>query len=57
MYILNELENVLEHLKAFWAEMEALDSSVWVLHPERPGLADTKRRIAISNLCSFLVSY
>ncbi|XP_075899091.1 E3 ubiquitin-protein ligase FANCL [Nelusetta ayraudi] len=46
---------LLDSLTRFWDFLDEIDSSTWVLEPERPGRSDTMRRIAIGNNVSIRV--
>ncbi|KAM4615454.1 E3 ubiquitin-protein ligase FANCL isoform 3-T5 [Polymixia lowei] len=46
---------LLDSLAEFWDVLDELDSKTWVLEPEKPGRADTMRRIAIGSNVSIKV--
>ncbi|XP_062257124.1 E3 ubiquitin-protein ligase FANCL isoform X4 [Platichthys flesus] len=51
----NQFLLVLESLTEFWDDLDEIDSSTWILEPEKPSRSDTMRRIAIGNNVSIKV--
>jgi len=45
--LFSQFKQCLEQYKEFWDAMDEIDSSTWVLEPEKPTRSATVRRIAL----------
>lgn len=53
--LFSQFEQCLEQYKDFWDAMDEVDSSTWVLEPEKPTRSATVRRIALVNNASLQI--